>query len=87
MIIVVACAMIVLFVSVLGKSDAGTSDPSNNVTKPDIYMCVAQLSDLPLGNVGGSSLPTSKNGTCLVYCRAGEWQVREGGLAEAGKTG
>jgi len=86
MIIVVACAMMVLFISVLGKPDGGTRDPGNNVTKPDIYIYMAQLSDLPVGNVGGSSLPTSKNGTCLVYCRAGEWQVREGGLTEADRT-
>ena len=38
------------------------------------------------GSVVGSSLPTCQNGTCLVYCRAGNWQVWEGGSAEGGRT-
>ena len=35
--------------------------------------------------VGGSSLPACQNGTCLVYCQAGKWQIGEGGLAEGGR--
>ena len=33
------------------------------------------ISAKPARSVGGSSLPICQNGTCLVYCRAGNWQV------------
>ena len=35
-------------------------------------------------SVGGSSLPVCQNGTCLVSCLVGNWQMREGGVAEGG---
>ena len=34
----------------------------------------------------GSWLPTYQNGTCLVHFQGSNWHVREGGLAEGGRT-
>jgi len=50
--------------------------------RPEVLVVAAGRKTLPIErrtrgsvSVGGSSLPTCQNGTCLVYCLVGNWQV------------